>query len=1181
MIALENRPEVLWRRLDQLWPRYEQGGPLTDLELEALVEASFRLGVHPETGVATALALLARAHRLDPANPKHPYHIGLIYLRHGRLKMAEKWLAAAAALSPTNHRIWAHVSIVQRGLDDLRSGSADYDGDHRRRAEEILTAIREGRDDLDPAARPPLRRPGECRWPGVLDLGVEDQLRGRTAERTRDVLAGELAAIARSASRRRGGTAAFAVLAVQWMVYGYPPATIRRLAGDLADGDGPAARLLNLVCELFEIDETELPARLARCLAEHSLPDLLVAMIHRGRLFRRPLRLPDVGAYTAAKNFTGGDPAGPIAAMTTALRVLSAEPPGPMADTRPTGAAPAPVAGPDEKLARLEHAAAELSGLITRLREFAKELVKASASTPEAAAQVAGDCAVLARVVDRIEAARAARLDELRELKTTEPAGLIMSFDQFRARVEECEPLLQESAGKIKVTLRKAGQKLKKRADFESVEPVPSARAWEIEAAVSAAEGKAITGPQERKPRSAAPTPRTEGTPEERVAATVAAVEGVLADNRRRARRTLGAYDPHLRDRSAVVLLRAFLTGQQAEADQRMGRAKEARRGWNSMLADDPLNAAAMRNLAVAHASAGDLGAATQAWSHYLETLYLQDLLAGDPHRGAAHRAEVHRILAGSFGTAVLVARTTRDADAGDDVRDVPPVLASRAKVTTVTAHLRLEELNRALSYQSPTLLLGVGRSITEAELAMARDRRLASAEAATAALSPRVRVPFTDLCRRAIENAHQAATGASGRIRRPTDEMEEEAHSAWAKERILWKQRLSQATVGKDAEWPLTEYSGDVIGNLQLIDDLPLDPLDEFIRRGVQQLGVQGDPTHFLERHNQLSDLACKFALRQIHDAAGQNTSTFPDQFNRVCRSWARNPIPDTYLDSLDSPRSLYYSSAKSAFEVLADARGDLDEQDRRVVEAAATALERWVARLPGATGPACDLARLLSALDRHEEAARVLSTAEAGAFSARGRREVAISYVRLAIDRAKYREALGRIRELLKEGDAETRLRRLLTQAYNLWISSGMNVPSVGQIKEDLSPWSDDPEAVQERRLLVVSATIVRHRSRPGGTQLEALGAELRELCADDDGNAEARYQLVVVLHRHARQVREQMTGFAGAGRRELQGRLGSIRDECAGHAELLLADGALSSEARRDELTTILKQVRRQRP
>lgn len=1182
MTALENRPEVLWRLLDELWSRYERGGPLTELEREAVIEASFRLGVHPDTGAATALSLLARAHRLDPTNPKHPYHAGLIYLRHGRLEAAERWLTAAVALSPANHRIWAHVSIVQRGLDDRRSGSADYDGGHRRRAQEIIAAIRAGRDDLDHAAPPPLRRPGECRWPGVLDLGAEDQLRGRTAERTRDVLAAELAAIARSANQRRGGTAAFSVLAIQWMVYGYPPATVRRLAAGLADGDGPAVRLLNLVCELLEADEAELPARLAQCLAEGSLPDLLVALIHRGRLLRRPLRLPDVSAYAAAKRYAGGDPAGPVAAMTSALRALSAPPPAPMADIRPAETQVAAVAGPDERLARLERAAAELSDLMKRLREFAKELAnelaKVTVSTPDEAAKAAGDRAVLARAVDRVEAVRTARLNELREFKATEPAGLIMPFGEFRARVEECEPLLQESPGKIKAILRRAEQKLRTRAEFDTVEPAPSARAQAIEAAVSAAEGAEVTSRPDRAPRSAAPVPRSKGTPRQQVAAAVAAVEGVLADNRRRAWGTLAPYSGPLRDRQAVVLLRAFLTGQQAEADQRMGRVTAARRGWSSMLADDPLNAAALRNLAVAHASAGDLGAATQAWSHYLETLYLQDLLTGDPRRGAAQRAEVHRILAGSFGTAVLVARTASDADRREDVRDMPPALASRAKVTTAAAHLRLEELNRALSYQSPTLMLGVGRSIAEAELATARDRRLAAAEAAIAALSPRVRGPFTGLCRQALENAHQAASAAGGRIRRPTDESEEEAHSAWVKERILWKQRISQAVVDKDADWPLTEYSGDVIGNLQLIDDLPLDPLDEFVRRGVQQLGIQGDPADFLERHNQLADLACRFALEQVFDAAERGASTFPDQFRRVCRSWARNPVPDTYLERLDNPNGLYYSSVKPACDIVAKSQGDLAERDRRVVEAAATALGRWVARLPGATGPAVTLAGLLGALGRHQEAGQVLSGAEGAAFTAGGRREIAIAYVRLALDRRRHREALDRIRKLLQEGAAEARLWGLATEAYNLWIDTGLNIPSVSQITSDFSPWHDDPEAVQRRRWLVVHATIAAHRSRPDGLRAEAIGADLRELCRDDSGNTEARFQLVVVLHQHARHVSEQMryaAAFTASG--NLRDRRDAIRAECADHAGRLLADGVRLSEGRRERLTSILREVR----
>lgn len=93
-----------------------------------------------------------------------------------------------------------------------------------------------------------------------------------------------------------------------------------------------------------------------------------------------------------------------------------------------------------------------------------------------------------------------------------------------------------------------------------------------------------------------------------------------------------------------------------------------------------------------------------------------------------------------------------------------------------------------------------------------------------------------------------------------------------------------------------------------------------------------------------------------------------------------------------------------------------------------------------------------------------------------------------------------LSLIRKILQEGAAEAQLRRLFTEAYYRWISTGRDVPSAGQIKEDLSPWSDDPEALQDRRILVVRATIVKHRPRLTGDLdyvllgVKALGADLR---------------------------------------------------------------------------------------
>lgn len=1184
MTVLENRPEVLQRLLDRLWARYEHGTGLTGLEHEALIEASFRLGVHRDTEPATALTLLARAHRLDPTDPKHPYHIGLIYLRHGRLEAAQTWLTAAATLSPTNHRVWAHLSLIQRGLDERRTGTADYDGDYRRRADEIVTAIREGRDDLDPAATPPLRRPGECRWPGVHDLEVEARLRSKTSERTRDAVAGRLADLARSADRRRGGTAAFCVLAVQWMVSGYPPATIRRLAADLPAGDGPAMRLLNRVCDLFEADEADLPDRLARCLADKSLPDLLTAMIHRHRLFHRPLRLPDLGAYTVATQFSDGDPARSISAMTTTFRALCAPPPEPMADVQQASSStPGQATSPDEKLVRLEQAAAQLSGLIAQVLAAAKGL-DYKGKPVAILAGAAGDCATLLQAVDRIETLREKRLAELADLTAAEPEGLVMPFDEYHRRVGECGPLLQESTGPIKKRLRATEKALKKQQGFESVTPAPSGGTRAISDALTRAEiahsgAPGATAAPDRRPPAAAPVaPRLGGTPAEQLAAAVTAVEEALADNFDTAWRTLGAYPPHLRDRHAVVLLRAFLNGHQAEADHRMGQPAAARRRWSSMLAEDPLSLATIRNLAVAHSSAGDLGAATQAWSRYLETLYQHDMLSGDPRRGAAHRAEVHKILAGSFGTAALVARTTRDGDTNEDVADLPPVLASRARTTIATAHLRLEELNRALSNRSPTLLLGVGRSIGEPELAAARDRRTAFAEASTAALSPRIRDAFTELCRTSIASAYEAATEAGGRIRRPTDEAEEEEHAAWAKERILWKLRVRKGVAVNDADWALTEYSGDLIGNLQLVDDLVLDPLDDFVLRAAQQLGISGDAKGLLEELNQLSDLACEFALRRIFKAAEEGAGTFPDTFRRIGRSWARNAIPDQYLELLDDPQMVYYPSAESAFAILAGIQGELSEQDRRVVEAAVVPLERWIARLPGATGPARALARMLGALGRDADAQRVLSMAEAEAFAPHGRREISISYVRLAIDRARYPEAVTIVRRLLHEGTAEPRLRRLLAEAYNRWISTGHAVPDTDRIKADLAPWSEDPEAVRECRVLVTNATIVKHRSTPDGIRITALGRDLRHLCADDPGNTEALFHLVVVLHQNSLQVRMEMRRAYGAERDRLRAKLDTINAECGEKGDLVLADATFSDEARRNEVQSILKAVRR---
>ncbi|MFG3718488.1 hypothetical protein ACGF8D_11905 [Streptomyces massasporeus] len=1375
---LENRPEVLRRLADGLWSDLEQGRPLTQGQLEAAVEAAFRIGVHPATDPATALTMLTRAHRLDGTNPKHPYHVGLLYLRHGRPEAAVRWFTAAADLSPGNHRVWAHLSLAYRTMDRQGKGA---DGDHRSRAETIAAKVREGRHDFLPddaedaapvedgegtradtstAARP-LLRPGACRWTGIHDMTADSRLRGNTTTQTRDVLAAELEGIAELSGSHRGRTAAFTVLAVQWMVYGYPTATVRRLAKLLPPDDGPATRMLHLVCDLFDVDLQELPDRLAGCLAERSLPDVLIALIHRRRLFRRPLRFPDPGAHAAAREFADGDPERHEKALLAAAHQLAAEPAEPMADVAPPAGPDAQgPPDPDARLAFFEKTAAGLTGLATDARAHAKALAGATVTDPAGHARVAGDREVLTDLLERLEAVRQARLDELqrfqdrepsglvmafeefqrrlgacqasfqeplgslrtilnkrvakrlvsgeREFGTTEPApgpealalrerlsvletspagtpapdgrlavledtaarlaalaedaldhaktlakatvteepdyarvlgdqelllqlvdrleavrldrleavqhlkaaevsanGLVMSFAEFQRRVEECETRFQEGPGGLRNILNKRVRKklAPGRAEFAQTAPAPSPAARALAERLTALDPALDSAPDPSPatpsatvapppaPRPSPPPPDAQAGPRERVRHALTVAQQALDANFAEARRTLDRYPAGLRHRDAVVMLRTCLGGLQAESDQRLGRSAAARRGWNAMLADDPLHPAVLRNLAVAHTTAGDLGQAAHAWRRHLEALYLGAVLDGDLRRGAAERAELHRVLAASFGTAPLCPRATEDRETEQDTAQVVPLLASAGKVTAAVAHLRLEELNHMLCHRGPTLLLGVGRSVEETDLAAARDRRKATVEEAVRLLPPRTRAGFRKLCDEMIDAAYDEASTARGRTRRAGDGAEEDAHLEWARHRILWKHRLAGAVQGETSEWPLTEYSGDVLAGLRLVDSLPLDPADPGLLVSAQKLGLRGDAGQVVERYNRLTEHAGDFALACIHEAAeqaasGPATRHFPDRFRRMTRSWGRNDdvIPERWSGALDDPQRLYYPSAESAFallEKLREAGRPADERERGILAAAVTALERWVERLPGATGPARTLAVVLSALDRHDEARQVLAQALREAFSARGRRQVALSQVRLDITREKFAEAVDRVRELLLREPDDKALRRLLIEAYNSWITSGGDVPEASGIAAELGRWTD-AETVRDRRTLVVKAVLAKDRSGVDPVSAaRSVAEDLGRVCAQDPGDVGAREQHVAALYRHAVAVRTRMRSTTGRERVTLGELLKTVCAQCADSATGLLDSDLLADEERREQITGFLRAVRPEEP
>ncbi|MEY9912361.1 tetratricopeptide (TPR) repeat protein [Catenulispora sp. MAP12-49] len=1201
--SLESRPETLWRLIDPLHQRFTAGKPIPAVPAEALAEAYFRIGVHPDTEPQKALELLGDAHKLNPANPKHPYHLGLLYLRRGQPGAAIEWLQAAAARSPVNHRVRAHLSIAFRELDAQRLADAGYTGADRATGEKIAGDVRGGVDHFDrsaygekpkPAATGTdpeslttvaLIRPGVCRWSGIHDVEAESRLRGRTTERTRDVLAAELETVVGLASRRSGGRAAFTVLAVQWMVCGYPVATIRRLAQRLPPDDGPSARLLELVCELFQTDPAELPGRLAECLAEGSLPDVLAALIHHRRLLWRPLRFPDLGAHTAAREFTEGEPDRHVKALEAARRELDAEARAPMADV-PDGsaAALAETTDPDSRLAAFERVASELTTLRGNLKGQIGALAKATKNPDFDYAAVAGDRRLLEDLADGLEQARTAWLADLQQFQEAELsglAGLVVDFAGYQRRLQDCESVLQESFRSTVAPLKKQVDKRLKQLESEhaGIEPAATPEATDLAArcaaldlprlaATSAVDPTESSGPEQEREREQAHqaggagpeplgAPAVRATAREQVTAALAAAEQALDANFDRAWQTLEPYPPVLWNRDALVLLRGHLRGRQAEAELRLGRSSAARRRWNSMLADDPLHPGVLHNLAVAHTSAGDPVEAAEAWGRYLEAIYLRDLLHGQIRRGAAARESVHRIFAASFGTAPLCVGPKQDDDDADFSRQIPLLLSSRAKVRLVTEHMRLEELNHIVSHRSPILLLGIGRSDGDGA-STARERRVFALRKVLPLLPVRVRDAMEKECLRLLDAASTEASEAKGRVRRSGDQAEEDAHAKWVSGRIGWKRGIRNAVL--DGDWPLSDYSGAVVANLALIDAVSLDAKDPLLRDCVQQSFPGNDPDEMIQLLDGISGEAARFALKQIL-AAGEaaaysseaDAQRFAEQFRRIGRSWGRNAVPEQWSGFLDDLVQLYGARTESALKILQKRDDSTDDADREILTAAVPVLESWVERLPGATGPARALATVLGRLKRYDDALKVLAHADAEAFSAAGRERVLRERIQLDILRGQFQTAVDTLCSLLEKNPDDEQLRVLLTNAFDRWISSGNAVPEPKAITAAFSRWTDE-ETVGNRRILALNAAFALHRANSANSSVESLVAVLQEMVLHDPDHLMAHYHLCEALVSQAWEYRDRMRQEAGTGRAALRAMLDLVLADCGRRASAL---------------------------
>ena len=1089
------------------------------------------------------------------------------------LAEAAEELREAARLAPTSHRIWAHLVIVQRRLDEERVAY--------RRIQQCLPQPRrpdqrrdsDGADNPDPGPGGPdpsphlgvtavrLDRSGECRWSGVRDLDVEQRLLGTPSERTFDWLLTEMAELARLAPHRLGGTAAFAVVGVQWLMRGYPKATLRRLAEPLR-APGPAFRLLTHVLDLYDLPVEQVPGRLARHEQEGTLPSFLILLLHQALLLIRPLEFPDLGAYRAARELLAApeepDPtqaAQCAAALMAAVRRMDPAPVERVADTV------AAQAGSDsgDLLQKLETGTALFKKHDAEALELAKAL-RTSAKTADASGfvQLSGDLAVMEEIADALKSVAAARLADWDAVGQAERGTL--PPEKFQQRYQAVKRDLQNTMhGRTKKQLRPLKDTLSKVTVNGT--PEPSEATLGLRETVQSLLDTTVKGP----PAPARPQPAPSGTSRERVESALAIADSAMAEVFAQAQATLETLPPG----GALDLLRREVSGREAEAAYRLGHIDRARQIWSRMLVADPYDVTVLHNLAMAQTAAGDLPAAAEAWQACLYALYALDVAAGDPRGHAAKRAELHGVLAGSFGTAALAVQP--EDQEGTEASDVTAVLANAARVAAYERHLRLELLNRRIAGNGVRLRLGVSPDAPQEVRETARERAVAGAHTACADLPGRLARPFALLCEQVLaeDESPRGRPAAAA-------EAEEKAHTDIVKRLFEEKRRLRGVLV-KDRTWCLSVYSGDVIAALARIDMLRLDPSDDVTVATVQRMESSTAPETLIEELNQLADFACSVALDRVRDEAESDEPLFPERFKVTGESWVRTAVSEEYLKNLDQPGVAHSQLVQEAMAIADRSGGELDQASHEILKQAVATLATWTRRLRGASGPPIMQANLLRVLGRHAEASLVLEAAAEAAFApGAGER---IEWARIGVDFAarNYAAAVPRVRRLLGAGETDE-LKRLLASAYQGWIDVAPPAPDPANIDRDFASWTD-PQSVRDCRFLVARATLAQLSNKPGGI----ITAAMERLLAADAGNRHAEYHLIVNgLLKQMEELQLRWRESLSYDQQRIYGEHRRIRNQCQMRCEEYLAEPDDADDPRaahhREYLMDVLHQLQR---
>ncbi len=1020
---------------------------------EALAEARFRLAVHPDTAPGEALDLLEAAARLDGTNPKYAYHLGRLCLRGNALDSASFWLTRAIRLCPTSHRIRAHIGLLQLELNERYRGQADRfePGALRHRGMAVLASVRRGVDHVDEAllgfVPPPaaglsetpsgrlddaseqseradeavadrMLDRGSCRWGGVWEIEAEALLVGKATPAKAGQLLELLVRVGRLVTQgRRGGRAAFAILAIQGLVRGYPCVLVTQALHRLewtidsfAGESGPAPALLQRVMRLAALGEDELPTQLAVDLALGEVPEFLAATLHQRRILWRDGATVSATEYARACRFLARpapseEESGAYREEMLSLEQSVGRVPAMLSPASPKSVSlPAPKKAVDSQLTASDvlHRLGELMARADELQAAAKELFATTKSTLVGAVEGAADPTAVAAAIATVavvqaagEAGKKAQSEGFARLTALEDAARGLSAAEasvlrdagHTAQLAACKKRFGVPPKRLGGPGRTLDKALKKLDPGAVASGTPHEKATEMLArferllsglvpegdsdAGTAGPSRDESPPEPAEPprdvTDPRPEPRGPGGPEPPEAGAPLAAAVKAADRALRIwkYRTLSGFDSYgdLDAGSALGLLRQRELMRFAHLLHRLGRSVEARRTWHQVVREDPLCVEASHNVAVSTTTTADPARALDAWRHHLTVLSARAIIEESPDLGASERARLHGQLAAAYGPGTVVDPLVMDPEWVKRLQPdrVVRVLAGEARVREFVDHKLLELLNERMALRSPPLVLGLRRESVQRREA-ARDTMLAFVKAATASLPGPLEAAFRAVCDARIESAFEACGDSSGLTmkKNPRYAAEQELLQAWLEKVVHLKVKLSRSMQSPLFQRGVTSLA--YITQLARFDVVPVRQSTTMLRAAVGVAMAADDQQQELA---QLGRVAAQSLLAGVFGEPDPGLSESEREIALQARGrlrealldgWYRHPTLADHQDLIDAPQPWYppaVGAAWKAYNASRSEEGGPTREQAELIAAGAQALEAFAERYPCSTEP------------------------------------------------------------------------------------------------------------------------------------------------------------------------------------------------------------------------------------